>query len=108
MATVLEKSMKYLPLALVILCSVSLGCGQSTPVMTKAPPGYPGGATPAPPAPEVAITKLESPEDKAQYLRQLANDSSFNPQQHTDLLKKYAGDSNEEVASAAKQLLERN
>ena len=38
--------MKYLPLALVVLCSVSLGCGQSTPVMTKAPPGYHGGRRP--------------------------------------------------------------
>ncbi len=99
--------MKSLPLALVVLCSVSLGCGQSTPVMTKAPPGYPGGATPAPPAPEVAITKLETPEDKAQYLRQLANDASFKPEQHADLLKKCAADGNEELASAAKQLLDR-
>ncbi len=98
--------MKYLPLALVILCSVSLGCGQSTPVMTKAPPGYHGG-TPTPAAPEVAITKLETPEDKAQYFRQLASDKSFDPQQHSELLKKYAADSNEELASAAKQLLER-
>ncbi len=98
--------MKSLPLVLVVLCSVSLGCGQSTPVMTKAPPGYHGG-TPAPPAPEVAITKLETPEDKAQYLRQLANDSSFKPEQHADLLKKCAADGNEELASAAKQLLER-
>jgi hypothetical protein len=99
--------MKSLPLALVILCSVSLGCGQSTPVMTKAPPGYHGGQ-PTPPAPEEAITKLETPEDKAQYLRQLASDSSFKPEQHAELLKKCAADSNEELASAAKQLLERN
>jgi hypothetical protein len=98
--------MKSLPLALVVLCSISLGCGQSTPVMKTPPPGYHGG-TPAPPAPEVAITKLESPEDKAQYLRQLADDKSFDPKQHADLLKQYAGDSNEELASAAKQLLER-
>ena len=99
--------MKSLPLALVILCSVSLGCGQSTPVMTKAPPGYHGGQ-PTPPAPEEAITKLETPEDKAQYLRQLASDSSFKPEQHAELLKKCAADSNEELASTAKQLLERN
>jgi hypothetical protein len=91
----------------VLICSAAIGCSRSNGVMTKVPPGFPNGTQPVAPAPEVTITKLETAEERAQYLRKLKEDSTFDPQKHVELLQKYAKDSNEEVASAAKELLER-
>jgi hypothetical protein len=100
--------MKSSAFLVVVICSaVSIGCGQSNPVQTKAPPGFGNGAPPVAPAPEEAITKLETPEDRATYLRQLGTDSSFEPQKHVQMLEKYSKDGNEEVATLAKELLER-
>jgi hypothetical protein len=99
--------MRLSTLSAVIVCSaISLGCGQSNPVQTKAPPGFTKGV-PAPLPPEEAITKLETSEDRATYLRQLGGDSSFEPQKHAEMLEKYSKDGNEEVAALAKELLER-
>jgi hypothetical protein len=92
-------------LAVAIFSAVSAGCGSSVP-QTSVPTGYKNGQ-PAVPSPEDAITKLETPEDRATYLRQLSNDSNFEPQKHVAMLEKCAKESNEEVATAAKDLLER-
>jgi hypothetical protein len=92
-------------LAVAIFSAVSAGCGSSVP-QTSVPTGYKNGQ-PAVPTPEEAIAKLETPEDRATYLRQLGSDSSFEPQKHVALLEKCAKESNEEVATAAKELLER-
>ncbi len=100
--------MKSSTLLMVVICSaVSIGCGQSNPVQTTVPRGFANGVQPVAPAPEDAITKLETPEDRAIYLRQLGNDSSFEPQKHVAMLEKYSKDGNEEVATLAKELLER-
>ena len=93
-------------LAVVICSAVSIGCGQSNPVQTKAPPGFSKGV-PATPTPEDAIKKLETSEDRVTYLRQLGTDSTFEPQKHVEMLEKYSKDGNEEVAALAKELLER-
>jgi hypothetical protein len=100
--------MKYVAVGLVVVCSaIVVGCG-SNGVQTKAPPGFANGVQPATPSPEVAIAKLETPEDRAAYLRQLKEDNTFEPQKHTDMLKKCASESDQEVAAVAKELLERN
>jgi hypothetical protein len=107
--TVQESDMKYETLALVVVCAaVFTGCGSGNGVQTKAPPGYANGTQPAAPTPEAAITKLETPEDRAMYLRQLKEDSSFEPQKHVEMLKKCASESDQDVAGLAKELLERN
>ena len=92
----------------IVLCSAfSIGCGgASGGVQSVTPPGYAQGAQPQL-TPEVTITKFETPEERAIYLRELSKDSNFQPQQHTAMLQKYSGDANEEVASLAKELLER-
>lgn len=93
-------------LAVVICAAVSIGCGQSNGVQTKAPPGYTKGV-PTVLEPEDAIQKLETPEDRVTYLRQLGSDKSFEPQKHVTMLETYSKDGNEEVAAVAKELLER-
>ncbi len=93
-------------LAVVIFAAISIGCGQSNGVQTKAPPGFVKGV-PAALEPEDAIQKLETPEDRAIYLRQLSGDKNFEPQKHAQMLEKYSQDGNEEVASVAKEMLER-
>jgi hypothetical protein len=99
--------MKLSTLLAVVICSaVSIGCGQSNGVQTKAPPGFVKGV-PAALEPEEAIKKLETPEDRVIYLRQLGSDKSFEPQKHVAMLETYSKDGNEELAAVAKELLER-
>jgi hypothetical protein len=91
-----------------VLCSVlSIGCSGGSSVQTSSPPGYPQGAERRELPPEVTITKFETPEERAIYLRELSKDSKFEPQQHAAMLQKYSGDANQEVAALAKELLER-
>jgi hypothetical protein len=99
--------MKHVMLCTVVLCSVAIGCSRGNGVQTKVPPGFANGVQPVAPAPEVTITKLETSEERAQYLRNLKEDSSFEPQKHAEMLQKYSKDGNEEVAAIAKELLER-
>jgi hypothetical protein len=101
-----ESGMRHaMVLAVAISSAVSIGCGSSVP-QTSVPTGYKNGQ-PTVPTPEEAIAKLETPEDRATYLRQLGTDSSFEPQKHVGMLEKCAKESNEDVATAAKELLER-
>ena len=58
-------------------------------------------------SPEAIISHMESPHEEANYLRELAKDSKFNPKEHAEMLQKFSGDSNAEVGSAAKQLADR-
>jgi hypothetical protein len=92
-------------LVVAIFSAISTGCGSSVP-QTSIPTGYKNGQ-PAVPTPEEAIAKLETPEDRATYLRQLGSDSTFEPQKHVAMLEKCAKESSEDVAAAAKELLER-
>src|SRR5262249_22819291 len=55
--------------------------------------------------PEFIADHTETPKERANYLRSLSSDEKFDPKQHVDMLKKYEKDSNEDVASAAKELL---
>jgi hypothetical protein len=83
------------------------GCSSGSSAQTVSPPKgheHRGQAVPLPP--EEAITKLETPEDRVIYLHQLAKDSSFDPQKHTEMLQKYSTDGDPEVATAAKDLLD--
>jgi len=58
-------------------------------------------------SPEFVISHMESPHEAARYLRELAKDAKFSPKEHSEMLQKYAADSNAEVASAAKELADR-
>jgi hypothetical protein len=55
--------------------------------------------------PEFIVASLDSAHERANYLRDLANDGKFDPKQHVEMLKKYESDSNSEVSEAAKVLL---
>ncbi len=101
--------MKFPLFVLAITASAfALGCGSSVKSQqTKTPPGYAKGAPSPTAAPEAVITKLETTEDRAAYLAELGNDSTFDPKQHTAMLEKYAADADQEVASKARALLER-
>ena len=91
---------------LVVLSGFVVGCGSSSTETHKPPANARAGEAVAP-EPELAITKLETPEEQIQYLRQLGQDSQFDPHKHVDMLKKYASDKNEEVAVVARELLDR-
>jgi hypothetical protein len=58
-------------------------------------------------APEVFIEHLESPEERANYLKELGKDPKFDPKQHAPMLTQFSGDSNPKVAAAAKELADR-
>jgi hypothetical protein len=97
----------------VAVCSVlAIGCSRGNdPLKWHAAEGK---VTPPPTptqerqmTPEFVISHMESPEETASYLKELAKDSKFDPKQHADMLKQYAGDSNPQVAAAAKELAER-
>jgi hypothetical protein len=82
------------------------GCSRSGPTQVSPPQGHEKRGTPVAFAPEDAITKLETPEDRVTYLHQLKSDKTFEPDKHREMLEKYSGDANTEVAAAAKELLE--
>jgi hypothetical protein len=100
---------KSVALVLVMVCSsFAIGCGSGTSAQTISPP--PGAEKRGPvaaPSPEVSITKLETPEDRVVFLHQLGKDSTFEPSKHKEFLEKYAGDSDPQVAAAAKELLDK-
>jgi hypothetical protein len=56
-------------------------------------------------SPEFIAAGMDSAHERANYLRDLANDGKFDPKQHQEMLKKYENDSDSEVSEAAKQLL---
>jgi hypothetical protein len=91
---------------LVACAAFAAGCSRSGPAEISPPKGHEKRGTPVAFAPEDAIKKLETPEDRAIYLHQLKDDKSFEPDKHHEMLEKYAGDADPEVASAAKELLE--
>jgi hypothetical protein len=100
---------KRAALVLVVVCSAfAIGCGSGSSAQTVNPPkGYEKRGQAVPLSPEDSIAKLETPEDRVTYLHQLGKDSTFEPQKHADMLQKYARDSDQDVASAAKELLDR-
>ncbi len=55
--------------------------------------------------PEFIAASMDSAHERANYLRDLANDGKFEPKKHLEMLKKYENDSNSEVSDAAKELL---
>jgi hypothetical protein len=57
--------------------------------------------------PELEMMKLKSPQDKANYLRNLDKDPEFDPKKHTEMLDKYSKDTDADVAQAAKDLLDK-
>jgi hypothetical protein len=88
------------------------GCSHSTEPLkfqtrTDAPARTPTPTQQAQTSPEFVISHMESPQETAKYLHELSKDSKFNPKEHSDMLQKYASDSNAEVASAAKELADR-
>jgi hypothetical protein len=102
-------TMKRVTLLKIAVCSaLAIGCSSASSEQVKTPPkGRPPG-TPVPiVVPETAITKLETSDEKVTYLHQLGKDASFDPSKHSEMLQKYAGDPDQQVASAAKELLDR-
>jgi hypothetical protein len=67
----------------------------------------PNMAPPRPVTPESIITNLETPRERANYLKELSKDSKFDPKQHAEMLEKYANASEPDVAAAAKELVAR-
>jgi hypothetical protein len=100
---------KRAALVLVVVCSAfAIGCGSGSSAQTISPPkNHESRGQVTAPTPEAAITKLETSEDRVIYLQQLGKDSTFEPQKHADMLQKYASDSDQDVATAAKELLDR-
>ncbi|HUE17632.1 MAG TPA: hypothetical protein VMR25_25990 [Planctomycetaceae bacterium] len=89
--------------------ALAIGCGSGSSAQTiSPPPNHQQRGTAVALAPEVAITKLETSEERVEYLHQLGKDSAFEPQKHADMLQKYSSDADQEVASAAKELLDRS
>ena len=101
--------MKSIALAVIAVCSaLAIGCGSGSSAQTVSPPKNHESRGPVvAPSPEVAITKLETSEDRVDYLHQLGKDSTFEPQKHAEMLQKYSSDGDPEVASAAKELLDK-
>jgi hypothetical protein len=91
---------------LVACAAFAAGCSRPASGQISPPAGHEKRGTPVAFAPEDAIKKLETPEDRVIYLHQLKNDKSFEPDKHREMLEKYAGDTDTEVAAAAKELLE--
>jgi len=90
-----------------VACVVfAAGCSRSASGQISPPKGHETRGTPVAFAPEDAITKLETSEDRVIYLHQLKDDKSFEPDKHHEMLDKYASDADPEVAAAAKELLE--
>ncbi len=58
-------------------------------------------------APEMKIQQMHTPQDRANYLKSLAKDSSFDPKKHVHFLEEQAKDPDPDVANAAKDLLDR-
>jgi hypothetical protein len=58
-------------------------------------------------SPELELMKLKTPQDKANFLRNLDKDPDFDPKKHTEMLEKYSADPDADVAQAAKDLLEK-
>jgi hypothetical protein len=58
-------------------------------------------------SPELELMKMKNAPEKANYLRNLANDANFDPKKHTEMLEKYSKDSDADVAQAAKDLLDK-
>jgi hypothetical protein len=101
---------KSAALVLIAVCSAfAIGCGSGSSAQTISPPKDHQNRGPVvAPSPEVAITKLETSEERVEYLHQLGKDSAFEPQKHADMLQKYSSDADQDVASAAKELLDRS
>jgi hypothetical protein len=97
----------------IAICSaLAVGCSKSNEPLkfqTKAnsPARTPTPTQQAQMTPEFVIDHMESPQETANYLKGLAKDPSFDPKQHADMLKQYSGNSNPQVASAAKELADK-
>jgi len=58
-------------------------------------------------SPEMKIQEMHTPQDKTNYLKSLAKDSTFEPKNHVPFLEEQAKDADADVANAAKDLLDR-
>jgi len=50
---------------------------------------------------------MGTPQQQAEYLRNLGKDSTFDPKKHVPFLEEYSKNSDPDVAAAAKELLDR-
>ena len=90
-------------------CAALVGCSRQTAPSLQPPKGAQQkvASTQPPAAPEVVITKLETSQERANYLRELGRDSAFEPQKHVEMLQQFTNDSDRDVAIAAQELLDR-
>lgn len=58
-------------------------------------------------SPEFKLLQMKTPQEKAAYLQELGKDPDFDPKLHTEMLEKYSRDADADVASAAKELLDK-
>jgi hypothetical protein len=86
------------------------GCGKSSTAPYVPDPAikdFPSMGDALANAPETKINAMKTPQQKAAYLQELANDTKFDPKQHKDMLEKFSKDPDADVAAAAKALLEK-
>jgi hypothetical protein len=115
MRIVTVKRATFVFVGIAALCAaLSAGCGSKQPSGGTALKPSDLGAKEWPKmgqsfanTPEIKMTQIHSPQDKANYLKSLAKDSSFVPKDHVTMLETQAKDSDPDVANAAKDLLDR-
>ena len=115
MRIVTVKRATFVFVGIAALCAaLSAGCGSKTPSSSGAlkpsdlgAKEWHGMGESFANAPEIKIQQLHSPQDKTNYLKSLAKDSSFDPKNHVPFLEEQAKDADADVANAAKDLLDR-
>jgi hypothetical protein len=115
MRIVTVKRATFVFVGIAALCAaLSAGCGSKQPSSGTALKPSDLGAKDFPKmgaafsnAPEMKILQIHSPQDKANYLKSLATDSSFVAKDHVSFLEQQAKDPDPDVANAAKDLLDK-
>ena len=90
-----------------------IGCGDSSAPVQQ--PSSPAGEQQKPMgmgkavsnSPEMKLMGMKTAKDKAEYLKKLGSDPSFDPKIHKPMLETYAKDKEAAVAEAAKELLDK-
>jgi hypothetical protein len=112
MRTVIVKRATFVFVGAVALCAALLaGCSSKSSSGAKTPEELGiknfqkmGDFTNSP---EVKINQFQTPQARAEYLKSLGTDSNFVPKEHVNFLEQQSKDPDPDVASAAKELLDK-
>ena len=86
------------------------GCGSSNAPPSHTDPAvkdFPKMGQALTKTPEFQIKNMHTPQEQAEFFRNLAKDSNFDPKKHVEFLEEYAKNPDADVAAAAKDLLDR-